>query len=230
MNIHLMVRHFLAEFYGTFILVFIGTGTITVGLSDQPLIVALAFASGAAIAIFNLGHISGAHLNPAVSLAFFLDKRLSIKQLGVYVSAQILGAFFASLSLLMVQVFPFYSGLGSSQFDVTISPFVIIILEVFLTFILVYVILAVSERKELKPFIGLIVFITLLGLILVGGPLTSASLNPARSIAPALLTGGNALSQIGVFILGPILGAVLAAWFYRYLRYDDTAQSSKIKV
>jgi aquaporin Z len=113
---------------------------------------------------------------------------------------------------------------------VTISPFVIIILEVFLTFILVYVILAVSERKELKPFIGLIVFITLLGLILVGGPLTSASLNPARSIAPALLTGGNALSQIGVFILGPILGAVLAACFYRYLRYDDTAQSSKIKV
>jgi aquaporin Z len=130
----------------------------------------------------------------------------------------------------MVQAFPYYSGLGSSQFDVTISPFVIIILEVFLTFILVYVILAVSERKELKPFIGLIVFITLLGLILVGGPLTSASLNPARSIAPALLTGGNALSQIGVFILGPILGAVLAAWFYRYLRYDDTAQSSKIKV
>jgi aquaporin Z len=228
MKIHLIIRQFLAEFYGTFILVFIGTGVITVGLSDQPLIVAFAFASGAAIAIFNIGHISGAHLNPVVSLALFLDQRLSIKQLGVYVSAQILGAFFASLSLLMAQAFPFYSGLGPNQFDVNVSPLVIIILEMFLTFILVYVILAISERKELKSSIGLIVFITLLGIILVGGPLTSASLNPARSIAPALLTGGDALVQLGVYILGPILGAVLAAWFYRYLRYDDTVQS-KIK-
>jgi aquaporin Z len=99
----------------------------------------------------------------------------------------------------------------------------------FLTFILVYVVLAISERKELKPLSGIIVFMTLLGLILVGWPLTSASLNPARSIAPALLTGGNALVQLGVYILGPILGAVLAAWFYRYLRYDDTVQSTKIK-
>jgi aquaporin Z len=218
----LSTRQFLAEFYGTFILVFIGTGSITFGLGNNLLGVALAFGAGAMIAIYTLGHISGAHLNPAVTLAMWLDKRLLLKDVFVYISAQLLGALFASLSLLLAYDTPLYQGLGASGVDpLQIPLWVALVFEIFLTFILVYMVLAVSQRKALQPFMGLIVMFTLVALILIGGPISSASLNPARSIAPALLEGGEALDQLWVFILGPIIGSVLAVSFYRFLKFTD---------
>jgi aquaporin Z len=184
--------------------------------------VALAFGAGAMIAIYTLGHISGAHLNPAVTLAMWLDKRLPLKDVFVYISAQLLGALFASLSLLLAYDTPLYQGLGASGVDpLQIPLWVALVFEIFLTFILVYMVLAVSQRKALQPFMGLIVMFTLVALILIGGPISSASLNPARSIAPALLEGGEALDQLWVFILGPIIGSVLAVSFYRFLKFTD---------
>jgi aquaporin Z len=91
----------------------------------------------------------------------------------------------------------------------------------FLTFILVYLVLAASQRKSLQPFLGLIIGLSLVGLILVGGPLTGASLNPVRSIIPALLEGGKALQQVWVYVLGPMVGAFLAVIFYRFLKFTD---------
>ena len=222
MKLTLSSRQFLAEFYGTFILVFIGTGSITFGLGSNLLGVALAFGTAAMIAIYTLGHISGAHLNPAVTLAMWLDKRLPLKDVFVYIFAQLLGALFASLSLLLAYDTPLYQGLGSSGVDPLQVPlWVALVFEIFLTFILVYMVLAVSQRKSLQPFIGFIVMFTLVGLILIGGHISSASLNPARSIAPALLEGGEALEQLWVFILGPIIGSVLAVSFYRFLKFTD---------
>lgn len=222
MKLTLSSRQFLAEFYGTFILVFIGTGSITFGLGSNLLGVALAFGTAAMIAIYTLGHISGAHLNPAVTLAMWLDKRLPLKDVFVYIFAQLLGALFASLSLLLAYDTPLYQGLGASGVDpLQIPLWVALVFEIFLTFILVYMVLAVSQRKSLQPFIGFIVMFTLVGLILIGGHISSASLNPARSIAPALLEGGEALEQLWVFILGPIIGSVLAVSFYRFLKFTD---------
>jgi aquaporin Z len=91
----------------------------------------------------------------------------------------------------------------------------------FLTFILVYLVLAGSQRKSLQPLLGLIIGLSLVGLILVGGPLTGASLNPVRSITPALFAGGDALEQVWVYVVGPMLGAFLAVIFYRILKFTD---------
>jgi aquaporin Z len=221
-TIPLLVRQFLAEFYGTFILVLVGTGSIAFGLGDNLLGVAFAFGTGAMIAIYTIGHISGAHLNPAVTLAMVLDKRIDIKTSLVYVGAQILGAFFASLTLLIASNTGVYQGLGASGVDTTSIPlYVAFIFEIFLTFILVYSVLAMSARKSLHQILGLIIVFLLVGLILIGGPISSAGLNPARSLAPALLTGGEALQQLWVYILGPLIGSILASVFYMYLKFEE---------
>jgi aquaporin Z len=221
-NIPLLLRQFLAEFYGTFILVLVGTGSIAFGLGNNLLGVAFAFGTGALIAIYTIGHISGAHLNPAVTLGLWVDKRIKTKAALIYVVGQILGAFFASLTLLMASGSTIYTGLGASGINVSATPiWVAFIFEMFLTFILVYTVLAISQRKSLQALIGVIVAFLLVGLILIGGPISSAGLNPARSIAPAFLTGGEALSQLWVYVLAPLLGGLLAAIFYRYLKYQE---------
>lgn len=222
MKISIPIRKYLAEFYGTFILVFVGTGSIAFGLGSDLLGVAFAFGTGALIAIYTVGHISGAHLNPAVTFAFVLHRRMTVKTAIFYWFGQITGAFFASLSLLMGAGTDVYEGLGANGVDVTQIPlWVAFVFEIFLTFILVYTVLAMSQRKSLQPFVGIIVALTLVGLILVGGPISSASLNPARSIAPALLEGGEALEQLWVYIIGPLFGSGLAVVFYTFLKFTD---------
>ena len=222
MNIPIWIRQSLAEFYGTFILVFVGTGSIAFGVDNSLLSVAFAFGCGAMIAIYTIGHISGAHLNPVVSLAMVLDRRMTWKTGLLYLLAQTLGALFASLTLNMGSGSDAFVGLGASSFAEPTSAFVVIIFEMFLTFILVYLVLAISQRKALQPLIGIIIAFALVGLILIGGPISSASLNPIRSLAPAIFTGGEALSQLWVFVVGPTLGALLAVGFYRFLKSPDT--------
>jgi len=222
MKLTMTIRQFLAEFYGTFILVFVGTGSIAFGLGQDLLGVAIAFGTGALIAIYTIGHISGAHLNPAVSLAMVLDRRMNWKQFGVYLFGQFLGALFASLTLMLGSEADAFTSLGASGFTAPTTALTVIIFEMFLTFILVYTVLAASQRKPLQPLMGLIVAFTLIGLILIGGPISSASLNPIRSLAPALLEGGTALSQVWVYIVGPMLGSVLAVIFYRFLKFKDS--------
>jgi aquaporin Z len=221
MKISLTIRKFLAEFYGTFILVFIGTGSIALNPNADLITVAFAFGFAVMLAIYTIGHISGAHLNPAVSLAMVLDRRLSWTDFGIYILAQLLGALFASLTILMGSGLELFQGFGPTTFDVNTPVVFVIVIEMFLTFILVYLVLAASQRKSLQPFLGLIIGLSLVGLILVGGPLTGASLNPVRSIIPALLEGGEALQQVWVYIVGPMLGSGFAVIFYRFLKFAD---------
>jgi aquaporin Z len=150
-----------------------------------------------------------------------LDRRLSWRDFGMYLLAQLLGALFASLTLLLGSGLDLFQGLGPTVFATNTPVITIIIIEMFLTFVLVYLVLAASQRKSLQPFLGLIIGFSLVGLILVGGPLTGASLNPVRSITPALLEGGEALQQVWVYIVGPMLGSVLAVIFYRFLKFTD---------
>jgi aquaporin Z len=150
-----------------------------------------------------------------------LDRRLSWSDFGIYFLGQLLGALFASLTILMGSGLDFFQGFGPTTFDVNTPVIIVIVIEMFLTFILVYLVLAASQRKTLQPFLGLIIGLSLVGLILVGGPLTGASLNPVRSIIPALLEGGEALQQVWAYVLGPMLGAFLAVIFYRFLKFTD---------
>ena len=224
----LILRQFLAEFYGTFVLVLVGTGSLAFGLGNQLVGVAFAFGTGAMIAIYTIGHISGAHLNPAVTLAMVIDQRMSFKTAIIYVIAQVLGGFFASLTLLLASGTSVYQGLGASGVDTTNVPlYLAFIFEMVLTFILVYTVLVISKRQSLHNLIGIIVVFLLVGLILIGGPISSAGLNPARSLAPALLTGGEPLAQLWVYIIGPLSGSFLASVLYRYLKYPENTLPQK---
>jgi len=221
MKISITIRKFLAEFYGTFMLIFIGTGSIAFNPNDDLITVAFAFGFAVMLAIYTIGHISGAHLNPAVSLAMVLDRRLSWRDFGMYLLAQLLGALFASLTLLLGSGLELFQGLGPTVFATNTPALTVVIIEMFLTFMLVYLVLAASQRKSLQPFLGLIIGFSLVGLILVGGPLTGASLNPVRSMIPALLEGREAFQQVWVYIVGPMLGSVLAVILYRFLKFTD---------
>jgi len=209
----LNVRKALAEFFGTFVLVFTGFSAVyfaqagTVG-------VALAFGLALAGAIFALGHISGGHFNPAVSLAMLIDKRLSFKEFAIYVVSQLLGSALAAVVVFLVAGAP--TGLATSGAD----ALKVFAYEVVLTFIFVYVILAASQRKPLLPIIGFIVGLTLAGLILAGAGVSGAALNPAAALAPTLF--GN-IEPVGYLVVaaGTLVGGALAAFVYKALKFTD---------
>ena len=165
------MKKFFAEVIGTFILVFIGTGAVVFGNGTEGLGhlgIALAFGLSIVAAAYSIGTVSGAHLNPAVSIAMFVNKRL--------------------------------------------TPFGGFLFEVIASFIFILVIMTVtSATKGNGKIAGLVIGLSLTLIILVGLNITGLSVNPARSLAPALFVGGAALQQIWIFILAPIVGGVLAA-------------------
>jgi aquaporin Z len=212
MNLSLLVRKSLAEFFGTFLLVFIGLGTVYFASDANTLTVALAFGLAVTAGIFALGHISGGHFNPAVSTAMLIDKRLTLKEFAVYVISQFAGALFG-LALLLV---------ASPEVSAFVAPntnVVIILFEMFVTYVFVYVILAVSQRKLFASHVAIIVGLTLTALILVSAAVTGAALNPAVIFAALLMNQG--LGTYFAYLVGTILGAVLAALTYKVLKFKD---------
>jgi len=212
MDIPIIIRKSLAEFFGTFMIVFIGLGTIYFNPDASVLTIAIAFGLAVAAGIFTLGHISGGQFNPAVSTAMLLDKRLTLKEYVVYVVSQFAGALFGLLLLLV----------ASPQVTTFVAPnsnVVIIFFEMFVTYVFVYVILAVSQRKLFSPFAGLIVGLTLVGLILVSANVTGAALNPAVIFAALLMNQG--LGSFVFYLVGTISGAILAALTYKLLKFKD---------
>lgn len=208
----------LAELIGTFILVFIGTGSAVLA-GDKIGNLGIGFAFGLTIvaAAYSIGTVSGAHLNPAVSLAMFVNKRLSALTLVWYVVAQVVGAFIAASALKMIASEKGVSGLGANALN-GISVGTGFLVELVLTFIFVLVIVTVtSETKGNAKLAGLVIGLTLTMLHMIGIPLTGLSVNPARSLAPAIFTGGVALNQLWIFILAPLVGGILAALVAKYL-------------
>lgn len=210
----------IAEVIGTFILVFVGTGAAVLsGDSVGTLGIAVAFGLTIVAGAYSIGTISGAHLNPAVSIAMFINGRLNVKELLIYIGSQIVGAFLGTASLYGVlhNANKSVDELGQNILqDVDATGGLMV--EGLLTFIFVLVILTVTSKKFGQPSLaGLVIGFTLILVHFVGVPLTGMSANPARSLAPAVFTGGAALSDLWIFIVGPILGAVVAAIIAKYV-------------
>lgn len=218
------MKKYIAELLGTFILVFVGTGAAiftAVGPESNGGVIAVALAFGLSVVAgaYAFGHISGGHFNPAVSWAMFLSKRLDFKDFLAYSLAQVLGAILGSATIwalfssMQEAVTANFAANGVGQ----LTAFGAILSEAVLTFIFVLIILSVTKEGFPAPTMSvLIIGLTLVMLILAGANLSGASLNPARSIGPAIFAGGQALSELWVFILGPILGSSLSALVSKY--------------
>ena len=215
-------KKYLSEIIGTFVLVFMGCGAaILLGVDPSGGHLAVAFAFGLSIVAmaYAIGGVSGCHINPAVSLSMLLDKRLSATDFICYVISQVIGAILAALVLhVMIRSFGIVDltgGLGSNGVANAGGVGGAIIVEIILTFIFVLTILSVTSNEKTAHMAGLIIGLTLVFVHIVGIPLTGTSVNPARSLAPALFAGGTALSDVWVFVIGPFIGAILAAVAYR---------------
>ncbi|MDL2293155.1 MIP family channel protein [Ruminococcaceae bacterium OttesenSCG-928-D13] len=229
-----MMKKYLAEFIGTFTLVFFGCGTavvlggVTGGTDFGTLgVISIALAFGLAIvaSAYAIGPVSGCHVNPAVSLAMLVNGRMSFMDFIGYVVAQIAGAFAGSGLLYavsrMTDLLMDGTGLGQNGYDyesyMGISMVGALVVEVVLTFIFVLTVLGVTASAKTANVAGIVIGLTLTFVHIIGIPLTGTSVNPARSLAPAVLVGEDALSQVWVFIVAPLVGALLAALAYRFL-------------
>ena len=215
------MKKYSAEFIGTFVLVFMGCGSaIFLGAATEGGHLAVAFAFGLSIVAmaYVIGGVSGCHINPAVSLAMFLDKRLSATDFIGYVISQTAGAIAAAALLTMFVSFGIHDMTGALGTNGVANAGGIggaFIIEVILTFIFVLTILGVTANERMASVAGIVIGLTLIFVHIVGIPLTGTSVNPARSIGPALFAGGEALANVWVFILAPMLGSLLAVIAYK---------------
>ena len=213
------LKKYVAEFIGTFVLVFFACGTAVVtgcSVDNGPayLMTALAFGLVIVAMAYSIGNISGCHINPAVSIAMLVRGRMTVKDFVGYVIAQFLGAI-AGAAALMAFVGK-ESGLGTNGLyngDVLLS----ILIEVILTFVFVIAILGVTSKIENSAVAGLVIGLSLTLVHILGIYFTGTSVNPARSFGPALFVGGDALANVWVFIVAPLIGGVLAALVYKFL-------------
>lgn len=222
------------EFIGTAVLVLFGCGTaaITGGIDGVLGILGIALAFGLSIVAmaYVIGNVSGCHINPAVSLAMLIDGRMSAKEFCGYVVSQVLGALAGSGILYFIissssSLSIAENGLGANGYGdasyVGLSLIGAIIVEIILTFVFIYTILGVTSDSNKTSVAGIVIGLTLAFVHIIGIPLTGTSVNPARSLAPAILLGGTALSQVWVFVVAPFIGSALAACVFRFLNKEN---------
>ena len=216
------MKKYLAEFLGTFVLVFMGCGSamfLGCDAAGGHLAVALTFGLAIVATAYVIGDVSGCHINPAVSLAMLISKKLSVVEFIGYVGAQAVGALAGAGLLKLLTGFgvaDLTGTLGSNGVANAGGIWGALIVEVILTFIFIFAILGVTSSKDKGNVVGIVIGLTLTFVHIVGIPLTGTSVNPARSIGPALLAGGDALSNVWVFIVAPFSGAALAAVVFNF--------------
>jgi aquaporin Z len=231
-------RKLIAEFLGTFLLVLLAVGAAVAGIGgkvgaagDGPASgivgVALAFGFVLVFAAYAFGPVSGCHVNPAVTVAMVVARKMDPKEAGGYIVAQFLGAIVAGgilkLFVSSLGVKDQTGGLGTNGYGKNITLGGAFLLEVLLTFAFVLVILLVTHSAAQVGIAGLAIGTALTVVHLVGIPLDGTSVNPARSFGPALFAGGDALGQVWLFLLAPIVGGVLAAVVYPFTRANAEA-------
>lgn len=209
-------KRYAAEFLGTLLLVFVGVGSaVTALVEGGVVVVSLAFAFILLALVYVFGPVSGAHVNPAITLGALLTGRISLTGAIAYWVAQVAGAVVGAFLLLVLtrwgDVVDQTGRLGANEYGATVNLPGTIVLEVVCTFALVLVFLVVTGRTEQTGVTGLAIGLTLGAVTLLGLTLDGISVNPARSIGPAVFEGGTALEQLWVFVAVPLLGGILAA-------------------
>lgn len=228
------MRKYLAEAVGTFVLVFGGVGSAVLAGSHIGFAgVSLAFGLSLLAMVYTIGPVSGCHVNPAVTLGVYLAKKMPGKEAAGYAVAQCVGAVIASAVLLVVAkgvpggYDPAVSGFGANGFGLHspagYSVAACFFAEVVLTLLLVLTVLGSTHVAAPVGFAGIAIGLVLTLIHLVGIPLTNTSVNPARSLGPALFVGGWALQQLWLFIVAPLLGAAIAAGLWSLLRHPDSS-------
>ncbi|MBT3547869.1 MAG: MIP family channel protein [Flavobacterium sp.] len=214
------MKNYIAEFIGTFAMVFCGTGAMIINevTGGDVTHVGIGITWGLIVMamIYAFGEISGAHFNPAVSIAFAYAKKFSWKEVPTYIFFQVLGAFAASL--LLMWLFPKSELLGATIPSVDIWR--AFVLELILTFFLMVVIINVSTgSKEVGMMAGIAIGGVVLLEALFAGPITNASMNPARSLAPNIVSGN--IEGLWLYILAPITGALLAVVSCKFVKHEN---------
>jgi aquaporin Z len=210
-----------AEFLGTMLLVLIAVGSAVVGFDDIGAAgVAFAFGLTLLALAYAIGPVSGCHINPAVTLGVLLSRGMTSTEAACYWVAQVAGGIVGAAILKLLtsgfgDVIDQTGALGANDYGATISAGGAFLVEVLLTFAFVAVILLVTGRAAAPGFAGLAIGLSLTAVHLVGIPLTGTSVNPARSLGPALLAGGDPLAHVWLFIVAPLVGAVLAVALVR---------------
>lgn len=233
------MKKYLAEMIGTMVLVLMGCGSAvfagsyaaagTVGSGIGTLGVALAFGLSVVTMAYTIGGISGCHINPAITLGVYLSKRMSGKDAAMYMLFQVIGAIIGSAILFVLVSTGDFTGGGVTQTGANccssgVSLVQGFIAEAVFTFIFVLVVLGTTDSKKgAGNFAGLAIGLSLVLIHIVCIPITGTSVNPARSIGPALFQGGEALSQLWLFIIAPFVGAALSALVWNALASDDKA-------
>jgi aquaporin Z len=230
-----MKKQGIAEFIGTFTLVLIGCGTAVIaGKLVGFLGIAFAFGLALTAMAYSVGPVSGCHINPAVSLGMFVAGRMTAKELLVYIVSQCLGAITGAWVVMLIAQGKLagYSlaveGLGQNGWghgylgEYSLAS--ALIFEFVATLLFVFVILGSTKRSPLQPFAGLIIGLTLTSIHILGINITGVSVNPARSLGPALLVGGKALHQLWLFWIAPLFGGLLAGWFANCVTSDAVSE------
>ena len=220
-------RKYVAELLGTFALVFFGCGSAVIAGSHIGFLgIAFAFGVAVLVMVYAIGPISGCHINPAITISMLVAGKISSRDAISYIIVQCIGALIgAGVLFVIASGMPDYSiaqnGLGQNGYDAS-SPgrFTLVagfLAEVVLTFFFLLVIFGATSDEAPKGFAGIAIGFTLFIIHLVGIPITGTSVNPARSLGPALFVGGTAIAQLWMFIVAPIIGGIIAAIVWKVL-------------
>jgi aquaporin Z len=227
-------RPLIAEAIGTALLVFFGAGTATLtfglgatGSSVSAGVVATALAFGLVllVLVYAIGPVSGCHVNPAVTMGFLVGRRITLADAIAYWIAQLIGGIAGAAVLYgtfhLTSAYSKRAGLGANGFGTSsligANAGAAFITEVILTFVFVFVILAVTRRASNAAIAGIVIGLALALVHIIGIPIDGTSVNPARSLGPALFVGGTALTQVWLFLVAPLVGGALSAALYQFL-------------
>ena len=209
-------RAYVAEAFGTFMLVFCGCGAASGKVGSVS--IAMAFGLSLALMVYTIGKISGCHVNSAVTLAMYMDGRISLKDAIGYWIGQLVGGLVAAL--LLLALFGKSSGLGANGLykDSIVRS---LLAEIILTAIFISVVMSVTANKKLERFNGLFIGGALMLVHLIGIGLTGTSVNPTRSLVVAIFAGWDSFKWVWIFIVGPAIGAVVAGVVYRLMHAEE---------
>ncbi len=236
------MKKYFCEAIGTCVLVLFGCGAAVI--TGNIVAIALAFGLSIVAMAYVIGDVSGCHVNPAVSLAMLINKKMTLKDFFFYVIAQVVGAFVGAGLLYLILHFSdavaqaggiLVVGLGTNGFgeasSLGINMWIALLVEVVLTFVFIYTILGVTSDEKKSSVAGIVIGLTLAFVHILGISLTGTSVNPARSLAPAtvmaIIGKYEAIKQVWVFIVAPLVGSVLAAFAFKFLNKEKEVKDAK---